>query len=239
VLVTVGTTRFDELTGAALAGEGADLVEALEAAGYTALVVQHGRGTVPANTTSLPLEPWNLPILGQGKGNADAPAVGEAMAPSSSPSHPLVLSFGREDGRAFQVRHVDFVRGLPALMKACALVISHAGAGSMFEALRAGVPCIAVPNAALMDNHQVELAGRLHELGHLFMAPNVQHVTASVLRVRASDKEEKSYAGGQGAKEVIRRIDTLFLDSRPAAGPGMLRPWGSRSWVRWAIDCWI
>ena len=39
-----------------------------------------------------------------------------------------------------------------------ALVITHAGAGSLFEALAAGKAVVAVPNALLMHNHQVPRA---------------------------------------------------------------------------------
>jgi len=213
VLMTVGTTRFEELTWAAL-GDGA-LVTALEAAGYTGLVVQHGRGAVPSASRSLPLESWNFP----------EDAADRVGIPSSS------IYFEREGGgEAFQVRHVDFVRGLPELMKRCALVISHAGAGSMFEALKAGVPCIAVPNARLMNNHQVELARRLHDLGHLFMAQSAEHVAAMVHRVtNASDGDLVPYRAGIGAKVVAERIDTLFRKQR--AGPS--------SWVARLLDRWV
>lgn len=48
------------------------------------------------------------------------------------------------------------------------LVISHAGAGSCFEALEAGRPLVAVVNNTLMDNHQVELAEELAKNGYCF-----------------------------------------------------------------------
>lgn len=42
-------------------------------------------------------------------------------------------------------------------------VISHAGSGSILEALRIALPCIVVPNTDLLENHQAELAEVLAE----------------------------------------------------------------------------
>ena len=47
------------------------------------------------------------------------------------------------------------------------LVISHAGSGSILDALRYGVPCIVVPNTELLHNHQLELAEELSRLGYV------------------------------------------------------------------------
>jgi beta-1,4-N-acetylglucosaminyltransferase len=47
------------------------------------------------------------------------------------------------------------------------LVISHAGSGSILEALRYQVPLIVVPNTGLLDNHQVELADAMERSGYL------------------------------------------------------------------------
>lgn len=43
------------------------------------------------------------------------------------------------------------------------LVISHAGSGTVLDALRVSVPLIVVPNSTLLDNHQIELAETLAE----------------------------------------------------------------------------
>lgn len=43
------------------------------------------------------------------------------------------------------------------------IVVSHAGSGTILDALRISVPLIVVPNAELLDNHQIELAEALAE----------------------------------------------------------------------------
>ncbi|KAL9013882.1 MAG: hypothetical protein Q9173_001459 [Seirophora scorigena] len=47
------------------------------------------------------------------------------------------------------------------------VVISHAGSGSILDALRIRVPLIVVPNTSLLNNHQVELAEELAKQGYL------------------------------------------------------------------------
>ncbi|EFN82693.1 UDP-N-acetylglucosamine transferase subunit ALG13-like protein [Harpegnathos saltator] len=53
-------------------------------------------------------------------------------------------------------------------MQSADLVISHAGAGSVLEALENCKHLIVVINDLLMDNHQVELAKQLHNDEHLY-----------------------------------------------------------------------
>jgi len=53
-----------------------------------------------------------------------------------------------------RVSWFEFAPSLAERIGAADLVISHAGAGSVFEALSAGKALVAVPNAALMANHQ-------------------------------------------------------------------------------------
>ncbi|KAF9320914.1 N-acetylglucosaminyldiphosphodolichol N-acetylglucosaminyltransferase catalytic subunit alg13, partial [Podila minutissima] len=65
---------------------------------------------------------------------------------------------------------VDTYQYKPSLredMDQADLIISHAGSGSILEALRLHKPLIVVVNADLMDNHQLELGSALHDQGHL------------------------------------------------------------------------
>ncbi|RJE23622.1 hypothetical protein PHISCL_04036 [Aspergillus sclerotialis] len=47
------------------------------------------------------------------------------------------------------------------------MIISHAGSGSILEALRLSVPLVVVPNPLLKDNHQAELANELQKQGYV------------------------------------------------------------------------
>ncbi|KAG8471293.1 hypothetical protein KFE25_009714 [Diacronema lutheri] len=68
---------------------------------------------------------------------------------------------------ALRVESYAFKPSLAADMDEAALVISHAGSGSILEALGRQKPLLVVVNEALMDNHQAELADELGARGHL------------------------------------------------------------------------
>ena len=55
-------------------------------------------------------------------------------------------------------------------MRAAGFVVSHGGAGSVFEALRARKGLLVACNPALADNHQEELARAMGEGGHCRVA---------------------------------------------------------------------
>jgi beta-1,4-N-acetylglucosaminyltransferase len=65
------------------------------------------------------------------------------------------------------VERYRFKPSLSSDIAACSLIISHAGAGTCLEVQRERKPHIVVVNEQLMDNHQVELAEKLAEGGHL------------------------------------------------------------------------
>ncbi|KAK8906095.1 hypothetical protein QC760_005989 [Botrytis cinerea] len=86
-----------------------------------------------------------------------------------------------EKGSELEIEVFDFDRnGLGHEMRQCkrggfygtgesseGVVISHAGSGTILDALRIGVPLIVVPNTSLLDNHQVELADELERQGYV------------------------------------------------------------------------
>lgn len=72
-----------------------------------------------------------------------------------------------ENIQTFSICRVeDYLPNLASEIEHAGLVISHAGAGSIFESLTYQVPLIVVPNPILMDNHQVELAKLMEDRNH-------------------------------------------------------------------------
>lgn len=107
--------------------------------GFTTLTIQYGRGTEP---------------------KVDRSRYGDGLSqslPSSSPLSPL------------KIQVYDFRPSLDADMEKADLVLSHAGAGTVMEALRMNKKLVVVINTLLMDNHQTELAGAMAKRGHIFM----------------------------------------------------------------------
>jgi beta-1,4-N-acetylglucosaminyltransferase len=61
----------------------------------------------------------------------------------------------------------DFQPSLDKDMEKAELVLSHAGAGTVMEALRLKKKLVVVINTLLMDNHQTELADAMAKRGHI------------------------------------------------------------------------
>ncbi|EAS35197.1 beta-1,4-N-acetylglucosaminyltransferase [Coccidioides immitis RS] len=59
------------------------------------------------------------------------------------------------------------VKANPALHRQEGMIVSHAGSGTILEAMRFGVPLVVVPNPELLHNHQVELAHQLSSVGYV------------------------------------------------------------------------
>ncbi|AGO13826.1 AaceriAGL042Wp [[Ashbya] aceris (nom. inval.)] len=64
-----------------------------------------------------------------------------------------------------------------------ALVVSHAGTGSILDALRQQKPLIVCVNETLLDNHQEQIARRFEALGHLWaIRADAKELEAAVAR---------------------------------------------------------
>lgn len=137
--VTIGATaRFDSLIKAALSPP---FLQSLHDSGYTALVLQHGaQGSQIYNE-----------FIDANKGGSEG-RYGLDISGFDFNKRGLGVEMQAAKGRAGMAEGV---------------VISHAGSGSILEALRIAVPIVVVPNPDLLDNHQVELAEELASQGYV------------------------------------------------------------------------
>ncbi|KAJ6546549.1 glycosyltransferase family 1 protein [Mycena vulgaris] len=144
--VTVGTFEFDLLVQAVLEDP---VLRALQAKGYTELVVQCGNsefelaaavardGTVRLQRHGVEIELWKF------KSSLDAD-----YARADLVSRPCRCAACRRRERAFEQQ-------------------LFTGAGTILDVLRRGKALIVVPNATLLHNHQAELASALAAQNHL------------------------------------------------------------------------
>ncbi|KAL4631680.1 hypothetical protein GN956_G15634 [Arapaima gigas] len=99
------------------------------------------------------------------------------------------------------------------------LVIGHAGAGSCLEALGAGQPLLVVVNDRLMDNHQLELARRLHADSHLLYC-TCSTLTQTLKTMDLSALKPFSQGRPENFATFLDRAESVFpgdLDGRQVA----------------------
>jgi len=154
VFVTVGTTSFDSLV-AALDTQACS--DAFRRNGYGSLVIQRGRGTYTLSHLAPSRRRKSARRKSAGGGGTNAGASGGGSGGASDDDAPEPM----------ETRVFDFAPSLADEMLAADLVVSHAGSGSVFEALAMRKPLLVVVNDGLMDNHQAELAEELGKRGHL------------------------------------------------------------------------
>ncbi|KAI7334675.1 hypothetical protein KC354_g17948, partial [Hortaea werneckii] len=136
--VTIGATAsFAALIRSALSS---DTLSALSRQGYTDLVVQYGQ---------------------DGKELFDA-AMQQVKTAATS-SHVNITGFDLDKAGLGKYMRQAKGSGSRGAGGQEGVVVSHAGSGTILDALRTAVPIIVVPNPDLLDNHQVELAEALAE----------------------------------------------------------------------------
>lgn len=163
------------------AADSLSLVRLLESYGYNRFVIQIG-----SSETFFPSE-----LLGGG----------ESLGEGAITRTPL---------GGFQVTCFRYAPTLKDIMDESGLVISHAGAGSIFEGLRAGKRLIAVPNRDLMDNHQADLCAHLKSSGYIEVA-DVNGLEEAVVRMEQRQFGEgaedlKPYEGDSGIRGIGEAI---------------------------------
>ncbi|KAG0645904.1 UDP-N-acetylglucosamine transferase subunit alg13 [Hyphodiscus hymeniophilus] len=93
------------------------------------------------------------------------------------------------------------------------LVISHAGAGTILDVMRMGVPLIVVPNPSLLDNHQSELAEELERQGYAtqggikYALLTVKSDLADAIDIACAMAKKKTWGQENKVKGVATMMD--------------------------------
>ncbi|ODQ64290.1 hypothetical protein NADFUDRAFT_43296 [Nadsonia fulvescens var. elongata DSM 6958] len=139
VFVTVGATvPFDEMIQLVLATRSRQL---LHDQGFRHLVIQHGHRDE---------KKWSNIIQG---------------VELDDTWTDLVKEFELDD--TWTLDSMAYSEDITSLINQADLVISHAGTGSILDALRLQKPLVVVVNSQLMDNHQLEVAHEFSQGGYL------------------------------------------------------------------------
>jgi len=114
-----------------------------------------------------------------------------------------------ESSAPFPIRTYSFQPSLAEDMEKADLILSHAGAGTVMEALKLKKKLVVVINTMLMDNHQTELAGAMAERGHLFMVENPELLEERNTWISFQDFEPVPHQGGDD-QDFPRLLDAYL-----------------------------
>lgn len=212
-VVTVGSTRFDALVRAVVLPEMCALLH--RRFGIRHIYVQYGTmpytlesmsasaSLVAETNTSQPIHESYVDgassWCSSSSGSGSVCVVGDRGDGETARSMPVsgraesILSGGEANGvqccRCGPVTVTAFAYrpDLSSLMQSAALVITHAGAGTILECLKARRRLVVVPNRALMSDHQLQLAQALDE-GHYLFCVAVEDVRRAMERLNFADQ---------------------------------------------------
>lgn len=152
VFVTCGATvPFPQLVRILLSKK---LLERVSDGGFSRIVVQYGKGY------DLEFQE-RLEALGCTSGKFSVTA-GELGASNTA------LSSGIYAPSGIEIVGIEFSTKVQDVVSVADLVISHAGTGSILDALRLRKPLIVCVNDELMDNHQQQIANKFQEKGYVW-----------------------------------------------------------------------
>lgn len=120
----------------------------------------------------------------------------------------------RDDGKHLEIRGFRFAPSLGTFIDAADYVVSHAGAGSVLEALRAEKRLLVVVNASLQDNHQMELGSAMEKQNYLYCCASpseLRHDLRSFLRRNPGETSSFAPYPARDAKAFSKLVDATML----------------------------
>ena len=141
----------------------------------------------------------------------------------------LVVQYGKGTEPSFpescplETSCYDFRSSLDADMQQADLILSHAGAGTVMEALRMNKRLVVVINTLLMNNHQTELASAMAKRDHLFVVDKPEDLKQIELWNDFDSFCPIPYAGGDDgdfAMLLNQHMGLRGISSKGSSGAG-------------------
>jgi beta-1,4-N-acetylglucosaminyltransferase len=168
VFVTVGSTKFENLINRVLE---ADILNLLKAHSYNKVILQVGNGHHKYDD-----------LFNFSQANLNFKSGVEEVA-TFLKDNVEILAYRYKKSIGDDILNAD-------------LIISHAGAGSVMESLEANKKLIVVINEMLMDNHQLELAEKMHDEGYSLYT-TCEGLREKIELINSRNCQLKTYARGQ------------------------------------------
>jgi beta-1,4-N-acetylglucosaminyltransferase len=119
----------------------------------------------------------------------------------------LQISEGKYVPKNFE--YFKFTENIDFYYKNCDVVITHAGAGSVYRLLELKKKIIIIPNLERIDKHQIEIAEYMKENGHALMCSNIKELNFYVDEITRTElksfKKEDFFAHLQ-IREMMKDV---------------------------------
>jgi len=131
--------------------------------------------------------------------------------------HEIVVQAGHTAYTSDKMKIVDFMAGdeLKTCFNRADYVMTHGGAGSMFESIKAGKKSLVFPRLKKygehVDDHQLQLAGKLQALGHLMVFNDGDEI-CQVFHDLQHFKMKPYGLSGTISESIDARLQVIFSD---------------------------
>jgi beta-1,4-N-acetylglucosaminyltransferase len=163
------------------------------------------------------LESYNCESLKMQCGNYKIPS---SISISESSTYPLP----KAPNASFPIELYRYKPSLDQDQSEADVIISHGGAGSVFESLLKKKKTLAVINQDLMDNHQLEMVQALQDADYLIMCENVQD-----LEKKFNELMERKKAFRELSPSQMKKFDELVQKE-------LSKQTWMNTWGRWLIQ---
>lgn len=126
---------------------------------------------------------------------------------SLSPNNFDVL-FQIGEGKYIPKKHTfeRFIPNLANLYHEFDLIISHCGAGTVFECLESRIPIMVIPNTERSDKHQLDLARYLHINNFCQVLYSIEDVVNNINNYSRESYVEYKYQSFFGTDFILEKI---------------------------------